>query len=1029
MNSRRSTSDNQPDHDAPADLAATLPDAVAIASGRRRRRRSGFLTLVDQAALSGGSLFATLLVRRATGEEGLGIYFIGFPVLIVLMTILAAAVTLPYSILVQRMERDRAATWLGSAWIAQLGLLLIASAAMSIAAIVIGRQLGNEAGAIALSVVAAGAAMWLRDFLRRVTLADFRGFSALTIDLVAATLHIAALLWLRQRGELTVANAFLATAFGHACGTIVGLVLPGPSVRFDRGRIMADLREGWRFGRLSLVAALAGTLQGWSINWIVVAVTSIAVNGRFAEAMTIPLLINPLSLGLAAYLSPAYSRDLQESGFDTLRRDVTRHVLGLGLFGAIFLVLVGVAGVPLLERLYDHSAPNLAWWTVMALTLPSIVQRLTLLPVEAALLAENRPSVLMQSNLIGLGITSIGVAILTPIYGEFGAALAVLIGTAFGELRKVIAFLSSETGRGLRRTNGSASTSVPRRAERSTQEASSSRTTLPNAEPNSSSVSVLRSLGTPFASNGISSGMSSRIDRSGASSVIPSLAIAGSVAVAGELSGRPGSLPRNTVTRPYWHDDEAESERREAEESARRRRLNWLLICIWITVLATFSPPGRDGTVTAESLDIVAKLKLVTRLLSTFIIMLLVFDRDSWRRNAWLQSVFLPMAAFLAWGAASVTWSAIPSISVGQVMSFAVAAGLGYVAAANVRGEGEISRVFFHLSAATSMVSVVLLTAHFGFPETGRLSREMVTGYMHPTSVASTAAVGLLVTLAGAMIWRWNWALKALFVVVPLQLLMLIVAENRMSLLMLIPAGGGLIVSRISRRRLLTGTAIGSAVVLAYLLVDPGLSLIDLVLGGTTDFASRGQTSDEIGSFSGRFEMWSVQWASFLQSPWIGHGYFVTSRSGELYVWYTFSNWTAHDIWLQVLVTTGVVGFGLFLWLLFSWIGRIVSAGRRRSDLPNVLPTLGWIFLWYLGWSSINESVSGPLVPESIVFFLLCGIGLSLAAPTLDEEDEARLAAENDPMERRRSAFLGPKPGGSTPSTAAIGSLVTETSR
>ncbi|HRF01095.1 MAG TPA: hypothetical protein PLI18_11285, partial [Pirellulaceae bacterium] len=150
MNSRRSTSDNQPDHDAPADLAATLPDAVAIASGRRRRRRSGFLTLVDQAALSGGSLFATLLVRRATGEEGLGIYFIGFPVLIVLMTILAAAVTLPYSILVQRMERDRAATWLGSAWIAQLGLLLIASAAMSIAAIVIGRQLGNEAGAIAL---------------------------------------------------------------------------------------------------------------------------------------------------------------------------------------------------------------------------------------------------------------------------------------------------------------------------------------------------------------------------------------------------------------------------------------------------------------------------------------------------------------------------------------------------------------------------------------------------------------------------------------------------------------------------------------------------------------------------------------------------------------------------------------------------------------------------------------------------------------------------------------------------------------
>ncbi len=1024
MNHDRSIADSSQDRDMPTDLGSPRPDAVAIATGRRRRRRSGFLTLVDQAALSGGSLFATLLVRRATGEEGLGIYFIGFPVLIVLMTILAAAVTLPYSILVQRMERERAATWLGSAWLAQLGLLAVVSTAMTLGALGIGWRLGNEARTIALSVVAAGGAMWIRDFLRRVTLADFRGFSALVIDLVAASLHIAALLWLRQRGELTVANAFLATAFGHGCGMLVGFVLPGPAVRFDRSRFLADLREGWRFGRLSLVAAMAGTLQGWSINWIVVAVTSIAVNGRFAEAMTIPLLINPLSLGLAAYLSPAYSRDLQESGFDTLRRDVARHALGLGLFGAIFLVLVGVAGVPLLERLYDHSAPNLAWWTVMALTLPSIVQRLTLLPVEAALLAENRPSVLMQSNLIGLVITSLGVAILTPTYGEFGAALAVLIGTAFGELRKVIAFLSSETGRGLRRSNGSTSSSVSRGAERATHDALISRT-LPNGEPNSSSVSVLRTLGTPFAPEG----SSRRIGRSGSSSLLSPLPAAGSIAVAGELSRLPGSLPRNAVTRPYWHNDEAESERREAQESARRRRLNWLLVCIWITVLATFSPPGRDGTVTVESLDIVAKLKLVTRLLSTFVIMLLVFDRDSWRNNGWLQSVFLPMAAFLAWGAASVTWSAIPSISVGQVMSFAVAAGLGYVAAANVREEGEISRVLFHLSAATSMVSVVLLTAHFGFPDTGRLSREMVTGYMHPTSVASTAAVGLLVTLAGAMIWQWDWARKALFVVVPLQLLMLIVAENRMSLLMLVPAGGGLIVSRISRRRLLTGTAFGAAVLLAYLLIDPGLSLIDLVLGGTSDFASRGQTSDEIGSFSGRFEMWGVQWASFLQSPWIGHGYFVTSRTGELYVWYTFSNWTAHDIWLQVLVTTGVVGFGLFLWILFSWIGRIVTAARRRSDLANVLPTLGWIFLWYLGWSSINESISGPLVPESITFFLLCGIGLSLAAPTESEADEARRAAESDPMERRRSAFLGPKPRGDFPSTSMNGSLVTETSR
>ena len=198
-------------------------------------------------------------------------------------------------------------------------------------------------------------------------------------------------------------------------------------------------------------------------------------------------------------------------------------------------------------------------------------------------------------------------------------------------------------------------------------------------------------------------------------------------------------------------------------------------------------------------------------------------------------------------------------------------------------------------------------------------------------------------------------------------------AENRMSLLMLVPAGGGLIVSFVSRRKVWLGTAALAAAVFVYLMIDPGLTWIAAALGGTTNFASRGQSSDELGSFSGRLEMWSVQWASFLQSPWLGHGYFVSSRGGELYVWHTFSNWTAHDLWLQVLVTTGLIGMTAFLWIVTNWSGRMLAGLRRTTTLQRFGPTFGWIGLWYLGWSSINESIVGPFVPESVAFLLLCG--------------------------------------------------------
>lgn len=164
-----------------------------------------------------------------------------------------------------------------------------------------------------------------------------------------------------------------------------------------------------------------------------------------------------------------------------------------------------------------------------------------------------------------------------------------------------------------------------------------------------------------------------------------------------------------------------------------------------------------------------------------------------------------------------------------------------------------------------------------------------------------------------------------------------------------------------------------------YILIDPTFSGFALVGSEVLSYASRGQDASQLSALSGRAEMWEVQWKSFLESPMIGHGYFVTSREGQLYVWYNWANYTAHNLVLQVLVTTGVVGFCLFVVSLVYPYTKAANYLRRRDGDPQLGNFLGLAGIWYLGWSLMNESITGPVQPESVVFFVLLGFAIGNA--------------------------------------------------
>jgi O-antigen ligase len=238
--------------------------------------------------------------------------------------------------------------------------------------------------------------------------------------------------------------------------------------------------------------------------------------------------------------------------------------------------------------------------------------------------------------------------------------------------------------------------------------------------------------------------------------------------------------------------------------------------------------------------------------------------------------------------------------------------------------------------------------------------------------------LGFLVLLLCGLVWGWRWARLQLGPGLLIHVPLLILAANRTSELLTAVLLGVLLLVFTARAWLWSAVVALSVATAAYVACDPGFEGAQVPLRLLTQQIERDEHSSLEG-FSGRDEMWAAVWGSFLQSPWIGHGYFVTSERGELYVWHTWANWTAHNMGLQVLASTGLVGGLLFVAGVAT---PMVRAWRRRHASPynrRALWMLGFLIFWFFVWGMANESWLGPVEPESIVFFTTLGFAASLS--------------------------------------------------
>lgn len=413
--------------------------------------------------------------------------------------------------------------------------------------------------------------------------------------------------------------------------------------------------------------------------------------------------------------------------------------------------------------------------------------------------------------------------------------------------------------------------------------------------------------------------------------------------------------------------------------------LTLLKIAMVIMALATISPP-EDLSATSQSTDsilppkVISQLKLLARATGAILISTVLLGR-SYRENIWRHLCWcLPLLLFSGWIFASTLWSPLRSTTLNQAGSISILFLLTYGLTVVCRTREDTVSVLQTLSKLLILISMGLILLRLVAPNYGALTRDS-GGLFHSTNSSATASLGILISLLTHYVSRTNgrkghpnqWTILLLAFAV--HAVALLLAGNRTTLFLTTALTATILLLFSRREKVAVAISAIGVAGLVYLLIDPTARAVEKMGTKVTAGLAQGQTGKQLRSISGRSEMWEEIWISYQQSPVRGHGYFVTSRTGKIHVWGEWGNWTAHNVYLQLLVTSGAIGFILFGSHVAMYLFAVFSAAIRKDAFCNRIAVLAIFFaIWFAGWGMLNSSIFGPIQPEAIIFFTISGL-------------------------------------------------------
>ena len=404
--------------------------------------RSGSLSLLDQAVVSGTSFVTNVIIGRTSKEE-LGVFFLGMTIVYLARGIQEQLISAPYVIYCQSRRGDAQAFYSGSALLHQLGLSGLA------VAILLGVQglLSFGIGPPGLSPVVwvlMGALpfLQLRECVRRMAIAHLQMKTATAIDVCVAVLQITSLLLMAYFEQLSVALAY--GVMGAACGIACcgWLLAKGRTLRFAWPAAVGDWWHNWRFARWALASHVVGFATPYMMPWIVTAVRGEALAGVLAACVSLVGVASMFMTGVATYLTPKAALAYARGGVGELRQVLRMAALVYAVVLGAFTLFVFVSGDFLLVLVFGGKYAGYgAVMGILSLSTAVISMGLT---ASTGILAIDRPAANLPADVCSLVVTLTIVFCLVGPLGIYGAALADLGGNVasalirFATLRRLL---------------------------------------------------------------------------------------------------------------------------------------------------------------------------------------------------------------------------------------------------------------------------------------------------------------------------------------------------------------------------------------------------------------------------------------------------------------------------------------------------------------------------------------------------------------------------------------------------------------
>lgn len=389
-------------------------------------------TLVDQALMSLISFIITIFVGRACSQADFGYFVLGITLGWLVLGIPNALVWVPYS---TKAPQQKTSSRLASLQGSSTAMLLVLAIAISSVPFVLAAALSiisldrREAESLQwlsiylLALAVLFFSMMVREHVRRLAIADFKGLALLQIDIASCFTQLMVTAVLLQTGRLTLITGFYAVATGGiVCA--VRLVMVAKSYRFCRRAISVLSRQSWQFGKWLLAIAVLYLAADMSMRGLLTGMHGATALGAFSAAALIGNIINPLVLAATLFSRSLAAKIFAASGIEGLFRFVIAGTLGIAV-----VLIAAVAGLSAIGPWFLQAMFNAEYadrGVVTAVSLGLCTQALVI-PVEGAQMVMEEGRKLFNVSVIHFALSVAAGAPLIWAFDASGAGITMAI--------------------------------------------------------------------------------------------------------------------------------------------------------------------------------------------------------------------------------------------------------------------------------------------------------------------------------------------------------------------------------------------------------------------------------------------------------------------------------------------------------------------------------------------------------------------------------------------------------------------------